>query len=413
MKPRILFNAKDHPTLNSGYGIIGRNLLPYLGDKYGRENILILAPVYQKDCIGEWNGMKVLPGVTFDFGENILLDHYRSNGCNILLQVGDVWPLGIVPDLAAADQIDWVQWLPVDWLEMPKNIVNRILPAHKLVPFSKYGENSLRQYGLNNVEPAIWVGLDVDLWKPQPREELPEMMRLLGFENDSFNLLIVAANQERKNIRGQLEAIRLFLQLNPDIPTRIYLHTQMKRDRDLCADIDELGLQPYVVYPIQFIMETGGIKEEEMVMIFNCADVLLNACLEGFGIPMTQAQACGVSVIYLLEGSGPELVQSGVGVPATANITFPNQMTKPIPHPVAIANALGILWEKRVQKGRPLRSQNAIDFVQKNLSWKNIAEQWFGVIERVMEEKEKFCYDIPEAADWLRERAEWEVILDG
>lgn len=411
MKLKILWNSKDHPDLNSGYGIISRNLLPYLGDKYGRENIFIFAPIYQKDCTGEWDGMKVLPGVTFDYGENIILDHYKNNGCNILLQVGDAWPLGIVPDLAAADQIDWVQWLPVDWLGMPKNIINRILPAHKLVPFSKYGENALRKYGLSNVEPAIWIGLDTEMWRPQPREELPDMMNLLGFESDSFNLLIVAANQERKNIREQLEAIRLLLQLNPDIPIRIYLHTQMKRDRDLYADIDELGLQPYVVYPQQFVIETGGIKEEEMVMMFNCADVLLNACLEGFGIPMTQAQACGVPVIYLLEGPGSELVQFGVGVPPMANITFPNQMTKPIPHPAAIADALGTLWEKRVQNGRPLRSPNAIDFVQRNLGWKNIAEQWFEVIERVMEEKERFCYDIPEPADWLRERAKEEVVL--
>jgi len=411
MKPRILWNAKDHPKLRSGYAIIGYYLLPLLAEKYGPENVLIYAPVYERDAIGEWNGMKVLPGTSWDFGENMILEHYQRERCNILLQVGDAWPLGVLPDLAAKDEIDWVQWLPVDWLGMPKNIQNRIHFAHKLIPFSKYGENSLRKAGFTNVEPAIWLGLDTELWKPQPREELSDMMSLLGYEHDTFNLLIVAANQERKNIREMFEGIRLFHQVNPSIPLRLYLHTRMRGERDLYADIDELGLGEIVTYSDPYIMNMGGIAEKEVVMMFNCADVLLNACMEGFGLCMTQAQACGVPVIYLLEGPGSELIVHGVGVPAIANITYPNQMTKPIPNPMAVAHALEELWDRQVRNKGPLRSEKAIKFIQENFSWKNIAEQWFEVIEKVMWERERFCYIIPEAADWLKEKAEEEVVL--
>ena len=302
-KPRILWNGKDHPKLRSGYAIMGYYLLPLLAEKYGPGNILIYAPVYERDCVDEWNGMKVLSGTSWDFGEDTILEHYQREGCNILLQVGDAWPLGLLPDLAARDEIDWVQWLPVDWLGMPKNIQNRIRPAHKLVSFSKYGENALRKAGFTNVEPAIWLGLDTDLWKPQPREELPDMMNLLGFEYNTFNLLIMAANQERKNIREQLEGIRLLRQVNPQVPVRLYLHTQMRRERDLYADIDELGIGDIVTYPDPYIMKIGGISEKEMVTMFNCADVLLNACMEGFGLGIT----LGVTI--------PALVTAGVVEP--------------------------------------------------------------------------------------------------
>jgi len=404
-KPKILWNAKDHPVLNSGYGVIGRHLLPLLAEQYGKDNVVIFAPVYEKDKVGEWGGMKVLPGIGFDYGEGIILEHYQREECNILLQVGDAWPLGVVQNLAAKNQIDWVQWLPVDWLGMPKNITNRIWSAHKLVSFSKYGESALRKANFTNVEPAIWIGLDTELWKPQPREELSSMMHVLGYERDTFNLLIVAANQERKAIYEQLEAIKLLRQLEPSIPMRLYIHTQMRRERDLSADIDQMGIGDIIVYPDEYVMNLGGITEEEMVMMFNCADVLLNACFEGFGICMTQAQACGVPVIYLLEGTGPELVINGVGIPPISNITYPNQLTRPLPNPMAITQALMEIWKRQVEIGKPLRSERAPEFIQENFGWKKIAEQWFGVIERVMWDRERYCYSIPEPSEELKERA--------
>ena len=403
--PRILFNVKDHPTLNSGYGIIARYLAPLLAERYGRENVLILAPVYQRDAVGEYEGMKVLPGITPGFGEEILEEHYNRQSCNILLQLGDTWPLGALPDMAAQDRVLWVSWCPVDWLGMPKNIINRIRFAHKLVPFSKAGEAQLRQGGLPNVERAIWLGLNTDLWKPTPRETLPKTMYSLHFRETTFNILLVGANQERKRMRQQLEAIQLFRRTFPQSDPRLYLHTTMKVERDLEADLDELGLADISAWPNQYMMVNGGLPEDAMGAIFNCADVVLNCCQEGFGLAHIQAQACGVPVIYLTEGAGPELVVSGVGVPPMAVETTRNQMTVAIPNTMGIARALEELWKRRVERGQPLRSEKSVQFVQDNFSWPKIAEQWFEVIDRVMEDREKFCYDLPAASQELRDQA--------
>ena len=405
IQPRILWNAKDFPLLPSGYGIIGLHLLPRLRDRYGAENIIIYAPVYQRDHKVQWEGMLVVGGTEFGYGENLLLDHYRNYGCNLLLHVGDMWPLGILPDLAAQNLVLWVSWCAVDWLGMPKNILNRIKPAHKLVPFSKYGEGALRRAGLTNVEPAIWIGLDTNIWRPTPREELAPMMGMLGFGWESFNILIVAANQERKRVREELEAIAMLRKLRPTANVRLYIHSLLLGERDLRADIDELGLGDIFVYPDQYIMGQGGIREEEMCMMYNCADIVLDCCMEGFGLSQTQAQACGVPVVCLSEGAGPELVVSGVEVPAAAVVTSAHQMAQPVPDPVQIARALVDVCEMRQRQGMPLRSQAAVDFVQHNLSWDTIAQQWFGVIERCMADRERYCMDILEPAEWLGERA--------
>ena len=405
MKPKILWNAKDHPSLNSGYGIVGGHLLPLLGDHYGRENIIIYAPVYQKDSIGSWEGLKVVSGTEFSFGENMILDHYQEYNCNLLLMVGDTGPLGIVPDLPAQDKILWVQWIPVDWLGMSKNVINRISPAYKLVSFSKYGEASLRKAGLNNVAKAIWVGLDTSVWKPLPRERFPQIMSSLGFGMESFNVLLVGANQERKRIRHQLEAISLLKKVHPEIPLRLYLHTLVVGERDLRADLDELGIVELVVYPDQYIMTQGGFPEDVMVRIYNCADVVLNVCMEGFGLSQTQAQACGVPVIVLSEGAGPELASFGYEIPPIGSETSAHQQTIPIPNVVAITRCLEDSWEKRKQKGSPLRSEPAIKFIQDNFSWNKIASQWVEVIDEAMGDRERFCMQIPATAEWLDTKA--------
>lgn len=407
-RPKILWNNKDHPLLPSGYAIMGRYLLPLLGDHYGRENIIIYAPVYQREYMDKWEDMLVVPGVTFDFGENYLLEHYRHHKCNILIQIGDAWGLGLLPDMAARDQILWVQWLAVDWLGMPKNIIYRIKPAYKLVPFSKDGEAKLRRAGLTNVEKAIWLGLNTELW--QPMEPNPSMMRLLGFSPETFNILMVSANQERKAIRQQLEGIATFRRVHTEAQARLYIHTTMKRDRDLFADIDELNLGDITYYPEEYLMSMGGIREEEMVLMYNACDVVLNACHEGFGYSTLQAQAVGKPVVYLHEGPSPELVKYGVGITDMYLFTGANQMCQAFPQPLAVAQALGIVWGWK-KEGKRLFSQKAVDFVRDNFDWKRIAKQWIEVIDRAMEDRERFCMDIPSSSNDLERRSFNEVVV--
>ena len=401
MKPKILFDSKDHPEMNSGYGIISRYLLPLLGKHYGKDNIIIYPPVYQRDHISEWEGMLCVGGTEFSYGENLIWDHYSHYGCNLLLMVGDAWPLGIVPDLAAENKVLWVQWLPVDWLGMPKNITNRIKYAHKLVPFSRYGEASLRKHNFTNVDKAIWLGLNTELWKPKPRESLPDFMNLLGYQLDSFNILIVGANQARKQIRPALEAIASFRKVNLQADVRLYMHTHMTGERDFRADIDELGLVDILCHQEPYLASQGGASEQDMVGVFNCADVVINCCLEGFGYAMLQAQAVGVPVIGLSEGTGPELIKFGIEIPSVAVETSPHQMSQPIPSIPAMVAALDELYKKRMALGAPLRNQKAVDFVRDNFSWGKIAKQWVGVIDKCMEDREKFCMQIPDPSEEL------------
>jgi glycosyltransferase involved in cell wall biosynthesis len=403
-KPKILWNAKDHPDIKSGYGIIGYHLLPRLAKAFGPENILIYAPVFERDRLSEWQDMTVLSGQEFSYGEGLVHEHYQHHRCNMLLQVGDAWPLGRLPDLSAAGQITWVQWLPVDWLGMPKNILNRIKPAFRIIPFAEYGEKALLKAGLTNVGSKIHLGIDPTIWKPQPRQELQKVMRLIGFEEDALNILFVGANQERKRIRQTLEAIQLFRLINPEVKIRLYMHTPLTGERDLNADFDELGLIDIVSSPDPYFWTRGGFPENEMAMIFNCADLVINVAMEGFGLAQVQAQACGVPVICLAEGAGPEIVKYGGAVSSFGKEVSAHQMAIPLPDTAMIAHLISIFDKDRREGKAPCRDLKVAEWARETFSWDKIAYQWEWVIDDIMERRAKGCVSTPSSSEALLDR---------
>lgn len=383
---------------------MARHLLPYLRDHFGAENIIICAPVFEQARTSEWEGMKVVPGVSWDYGENVLEQHYNANRCNVLLHVGDAWPLGLLPDLASAGRVFWVSWLAVDWLGMPKNILYRIREAHKLVPFTRYGYDALLRGGLDNVEPPILLGIDPNIWRPIPHATLGTAMAQVNFSYSvkALNILIVGANQERKQLRAQLEAVSLFARTNKEAEVHLYLHSAAKGDRDLLADLDELDLVQQTRMPDPYLIINGGASEEDMAQLFNCADVVSNVCQEGFGMSVLQAQACGVDVITMTESGSYELLKAGWEVaPATGVITTPHQMAQALAYPPSIAGCLQAAWEMKQQAGRVLRHPEVAALVRSQNSWAKVAEQWIDTLDRIMMHQEHYCVSIPEPSPRL------------
>ena len=408
--PKIIWNAKDHPDLSSGYGIVTRHLVPRLAAQYGRENVLIYAPVFNRGRVEEWQGIQVLPGLANEYEDPMLLEHYRNFDCNLMITVGDIPPLREIPVWARQDSILWIAWAPWDFLNLPDFALSILQCPVKLVPFSKYSERRFKEAGLENVEPAIWLGLDPDIWQPQDRKGLIGAMTSLGFSEESYNIVMVAANQDRKCIREALEGVMLFRQQCPKASPRLYLHTRAQGDRNVEMDLSDLGLGDITKIPEDYQMFLGGLPEDAMAAVFNCADVVLDVCMEGFGLTQSQAQACGVPVIYLDEGAGEELVQFGVQVPYYSVDRHTN-LSKPLPNPAHIAEALGVLYESKTDRGEALRSYSASNWTRENLAWDRIAGQWFSVIDNTMELRWKNSMDIPGPSEGLLERARNQVEL--
>jgi len=125
----------------------------------------------------------------------------------------------------------------------------------------------------------------------------------------------------RKNIPALLKAFAMFVnreRISPD-ECILLLHTYVHKDvhnptgYELPYIWQYLGIEGYVKHtnPMEYLI---GFTEEEMAMLYNCADVfILPSCGEGFGIPLVESMACGLPVIGTEFSSIPEIIR-GAGL---------------------------------------------------------------------------------------------------
>ena len=399
IQPKVIWNAKDHPELHSGYGVLTRHLVPRLVNHYGSDSVLVYAPVYAKR-VEDWNGIYILPGDNNEYEGGLLLNHYEQQEANLLITVGDWFQFRQVPQWAGEDKITWVQWGAYDFLNTPPWLKDILRFALKVVPFCDDAGERFRKLGLENVTDSIYLGLDQEIWTPF--QSNPDQASQIGFQPDTYNIVIVAANQHRKNIREMLEGIKMFHEMTPEAKCRIYLHTMVEGDRNIELDLKELELEKITTLPSNYDLICGTFTEAQMSTVFNAADIVLDVCMEGFGLSQTQAQAFGIPVVYLNEGAGAELVKYGCEVPYFS-VDRNHNLSKPIPNPGNIAEAIDVLW-REFEKGNK-RSDTAIKWTQENLGWDLIAEKWISMIDEIMAIQESHSYYIPSPAEHLIERS--------
>lgn len=406
--PKILWNAKDAHYVGSGYGNITKHLVPRLADHFGKDRIVVFAPVFNKDRVEYWNGIRVLPGRRMDYGEDVMLEHYNHEEATMLFMVGDFMSLNHVFEWAARDQIVWCQWAPWDWLNESDYIRQLCRTPTMLVGFTKYAEQRFRDAAgeSKNVYPAIPIGLDTTIWRPIDRREMPTVMSDMGFSDDTYNIFIVANNQRRKFLREQFEAIRMFSEARPDANPRLYLHSPFESgEYDLNYQLESAKIKDITTRtdPYQYLL--GGLPEDALCKMFNCADVVMNVSFEGFGMSVTQAQAVGVPVIGLREGPFTELCKVGVAVRANhVDYTSSETMEKPVALPEDIAESLTVLYDAGTRK-----SEEPMAFIRENFDWDVVADQWIWCIEEVHRLRERHTMYVPEPSPELLAKAKKRV----
>jgi glycosyltransferase involved in cell wall biosynthesis len=209
-------------------------------------------------------------------------------------------------------------WVPVDHRPCPPNVAaffarTRATP----IAMSRFGQEQLADKGL---EPLyVPHGIDTSVFRPMPegREEARRAMRI---PPDAFVVGMVARNQggagspSRKCFPQVFGAFARFARKNPDAV--LYLHTDMFGFEDglnLFAMAEACGIPRSALrWTHQGDIELGLVEQDRLAVIYSAFDVLANPSLgEGFGIPIIEAQACGVPVILNDHTAMPELCGAG------------------------------------------------------------------------------------------------------
>ena len=208
-------------------------------------------------------------------------------------------------------------WAPVDHYPMPPSVL-AVLAHDRVRPIamSRNGEKLMSEAGL---DPAyVPHGIDTAVFRPMPKIR-KQAREALGLPPDGFLVGMVGANRgnpliPRKGFPQAFHAFSRFAAEHDD--AWMYVHTQAAADPGSGINLDVLAtVTGCPAGRVRFPEASAwhlGISPEQMGVLYNAFDVLLNPSWgEGFGIPIMEAQACGVPVITSDHSAMSELTSAG------------------------------------------------------------------------------------------------------
>lgn len=297
----------------------------------------------------KWEGHHVYPGEDWNRTALQWTAHHGGGEPVTVITLMDVWPLDHAIFKAIAEQGRLASWVPVDHKPVP-SIVMEFFEATGSTPIamSRFGEAELREAGLDPL--YVPHGVDTQMFKPMPKAETRAM---LGFPPDAFVVGIVANNQgiapPRKAFSESFWAFSKFRETHPD--AMLYLHSEISGFRNginLARLASRFDIPDEVVKNTDQVMMENGIPPGVMAALYNTFDVLLNPSYgEGFGVPLIEAQACGIPVIVTDWTSMPELCGAGWMVGGHLWDDPKQDAFFRAPDPLEIVAALEQAYEKR------------------------------------------------------------------
>jgi len=141
---------------------------------------------------------------------------------------------------------------------------------------------------------VVYHGVDPE-FRPLPADDVAAFRRRRQLP-ERF-LLFVGTLEPRKNLERLIEA---FSRVDADDTKLVLVGGKGWLYEDLFEEVEALGLQEAVSF-------AGYVRSEELPFWYNAATALAYPSLyEGFGMPVTEAQACGTPVLTSNTSSLPE-----------------------------------------------------------------------------------------------------------
>ena len=303
---KILWHSNS-PWTPSGYGVQTRLCAERL--RAAGHEIAISCFYGLEGGILDWNGLRCYPTDHTRFGRarlHELAEHYADGEPLDSVQVitlNDIWTL-VDPQTRGENlaKLRLASWTPVDHDPVPPRVVEAIqLTGTRAIAMSRHGERALRAAGLD----PLYAPHAVDTTALQPLDDAARAAarRELGIPAGAFVIGMVANNQGNSPSRKAFpQVFQAFAELHRRHPeAMLYLHTDML-GRNMGINLVHLAKLNGI--PMSALAITNqkrlhlGISDDEMTRIYNAFDVLANPSYgEGFGVPIIEAQACGIPVI--------------------------------------------------------------------------------------------------------------------
>ncbi len=324
-------------------------------------------------------------------------------------------------------------WMPLHFIPVEHPTVLSLADFDIQLPISGWGSMLLQPLQAKSVHKTpclrhievIGHGRNIEVFKPaeclllkdndesmeweQHHFQLnrKETRKFWNWPQDAFVVLLIASNSEesgRKAFDAQLQAFVEFSRKNPK--AWLHIHAEVARAYDLPRLLETFGgfdtrsswidysdhrartFRESVVYGKNVSISNSSsllhLKESELIDLYHASDVLLAAtCSEGCGVPILEAQLCGIPVVTTRATAMWEETMFGISVkPAQwiARMDFNSGWY--LPDSKGIGSALHEIMQWS-DKDRRTKFQSVYRELIKQFSNESIVQRWGEVLSKV------------------------------
>lgn len=303
----------------------------------------------------EKDGIIFYPKTASAYGEDAVVDHSRDFKPDVTITFQDLETLN--PE-ALSHFVRWIPMTPVDTDPVSPFILDRARGAYRVISISTFGQEQFRTKGVFSTYLPCMV--DTNVFKPMRNRE--DMRKTLAIPDDIFLFGMIGANKEwppRKSYQEAMDAFKIFHDTHPK--SGMYFHTNYLQGH--VFPIEEyarfIGIQDvcYKTPPYNMMFQ---VERQDVASIMNAFDCqLAPSSNEGFGVPIIEAQACGIPVITNHFSATTELVkhkETGYVAETAYKVFTPKLGYIGIPSVPDIVEGMNYIFENKDALGKAARA---------------------------------------------------------
>ncbi len=308
--------------------------------------------------------------------------NYRFFDADLMITLSD--PFGLLPAVEDLAKMNVAHWFPVDCYPVGQPDVAVLREGGGIpVAMSRFGERMLRNEGAD----PLYVPHAVDTGLFCPGDPAP-FRESIGAGDETFVVGVNAMNRDpvRKGLAEQFEAFARFHRAHPDSLLAVHAQPENKSGLNLNQLALQLGITHAVSFPDTYRHAMFMITPEHMADWYRGLDVFsLCSYGEGFGIPLLEAQACGIPVVTTDASATSELCGAGWLASGTPWWHHSHNAWWTRPDVEDIYQAYEMAWQARQDGQVPFLRERAREFALQYDADRVLEEYWAPALKEIGE----------------------------